>query len=74
MAKQITISTIPIIITCVMLLASVAVSWGMQQQQISTLRSEVDGVKAMAKADHDSLIEIKNDVKWMREQMEKAHD
>ena len=74
MPKQITVSKAHAIFAVVVTIAMLGASFGIAQQQIWTMRGELDAMKTTQALDHDSLTEIKVDVKWMRRRMEQEHD
>lgn len=52
-------------------IVSLAVSFGISQYQIGELQKSYAVFEEARRADHDTLLEVKNDVKWIRLAMEK---
>ena len=61
------------IIAAAVVMAGVVASYAVAQYQISELRGDVKELQKNWQEDHDTLIRIAVDVKWVRANMEKAH-
>lgn len=71
MPQKITVSKAHAVFAIILTIAMLGASFGIAQQQIWTMRGELDVMKKTQQLDHDSLTEIKTDVKWMRKRMER---
>ena len=60
-------------ISVLVIMAGIFASYGIAQYQISELRSDVKDMQKEQADDHDTLIELASDVKWIRRQMEDRH-
>lgn len=59
------------IFTMLSCLFAAGVSWGACQIQLKTLADDVKEIKTKHREDRDSLIEMQNDIKWIRQSMER---
>ena len=55
-----------LIVTLVVIVASISASYGISQHQINNHEDAITGLKTDVDSNSDILIEIRNDVKWLR--------
>ena len=62
--------TVGFIVTILFVLASISASYGVSQHQLNKHDKDIETIKMDVDRNEDILIEIKNDVKWLRKKFE----
>ena len=58
--------TVGFLVTIVFVLASISASYGVSQHQLNRHDKDIETIKMDVDKNEDILIEIRNDVKWLR--------
>ena len=58
--------TVGFLVTIVFVLASISASYGVSQHQLNRHDKDIETIKMDVDRNEDILIEIRNDVKWLR--------
>ena len=61
--------TIGFLVTVLFVLASISASYGVSQHQLNKHEEDIKIIKTDVDNNEDILIEIRNDVKWLRHKM-----
>lgn len=61
--------TIGFLVTVLFVLASISASYGVSQHQLNKHEEDIKIIKTDVDTNEDILIEIRNDVKWLRHKM-----
>ena len=61
--------TVGFIVTILFVLASISASYGVSQHQLNKHDKDIEAIKKDVDSNEDILIEIRNDVKWLRHKM-----
>jgi len=61
--------TVGFLITIAFVLASISASYGVSQHQLDKHEEDIKIIKRDVDSNEDILIEIRNDVKWLRHKM-----
>jgi len=61
--------TVGFLVTIVFVLASISASYGVSQHQLDKHEEDIKIIKMDVDKNEDILIEIRNDVKWLRHKM-----
>ena len=62
--------TVGFIVTILFVLASISASYGVSQHQLNRHDKDIETIKMDVDKNEDILIEIRNDVKWLRHKSE----
>tara|TARA_R110002020_G_scaffold25981_5_gene84128 strand:- start:3564 stop:3785 length:222 start_codon:yes stop_codon:yes gene_type:complete len=62
--------TVGFLVTIMFVLASISASYGVSQHQLNKHDKDIETIKMDVDRNEDILIEIKNDVKWLRKKFE----
>ena len=57
------------VLTILFVLASISASYGVSQRQLDKHEEDIKTIKRDVDSNEDILIEIRNDVKWLRHKM-----
>ena len=61
--------TVGFIVTILFVLAAISASYGVSQHQLNKHDKDIAAIKKDVDSNEDILIEIRNDVKWLRHKM-----
>ena len=61
--------TVGFLVTIMFVLASISASYGVSQHQLNKHDKDIETIKMDVDKNEDILIEIRNDVKWLRRKM-----
>ena len=61
--------TVGFLVTIMFVLASISASYGVSQHQLNRHDKDIENIKMDVDKNEDILIEIRNDVKWLRRKM-----
>jgi len=61
--------TVGFLVTIMFVLASISASYGVSQHQLNRHDKDIETIKMDVDKNEDILIEIRNDVKWLRHKM-----
>ena len=61
--------TVGFLVTIMFVLASISASYGVSQHQLNKHDKDIETIKMDVDRNEDILIEIRNDVKWLRRKM-----
>ena len=61
--------TVGFLVTVLFVLASISASYGVSQRQLDKHEEDIKTIKRDVDSNEDILIEIRNDVKWLRHKM-----
>ena len=61
--------TVGFLVTIMFVLASISASYGVSQHQLNRHDKDIETIKTDVDKNEDILIEIRNDVKWLRRKM-----
>jgi len=61
--------TVGFIVTILFVLASISASYGVSQHQLNKHERDIEAIKEDVDSNEDILIEIRNDVKWLRQKL-----
>jgi len=61
--------TVGFLLTIMFVLASISASYGVSQHQLNRHDRDIETIKMDVDRNEDILIEIRNDVKWLRHKM-----
>lgn len=61
--------TVGFVVTIMFVLASISASYGVSQHQLNRHDKDIETIKMDVDKNEDILIEIRNDVKWLRRKM-----
>ena len=61
--------TVGFIVTILFVLASISASYGVSQHQLNKHEEDIKVIKEDVDDNEDILIEIRNDVKWLRQKL-----
>ena len=61
--------TVGFLVTILFVLASISASYGVSQHQLNKHEEDIKIIKTDVDTNEDILIEIRNDVKWLRRKM-----
>ena len=68
--KNLSAEAAGVILSIVVMIASVGATFGITQHQINKNEQALEEMEAQYSKDHDILLEIKRDVHWMRQAIE----
>ena len=69
--KHLNGETVGFLVTIMFVLASISASYGVSQHQLNRHDKDIETIKMDVDKNEDILIEIRNDVKWLRHKMAK---
>lgn len=61
--------TVGFVVTILFVLASISASYGVSQHQLNKHEEDIKTIKTDVDKNEDILIEIRNDVKWLRQKL-----
>ena len=61
--------TVGFVVTILFVLASISASYGVSQHQLNKHEEDIKTIKTDVDKTEDILIEIRNDVKWLRQKL-----
>jgi hypothetical protein len=67
--KHLNGETVGFLVTILFVLASISASYGVSQHQLNRHDKDIETIKMDVDKNEDILIEIRNDVKWLRHKM-----
>ena len=67
--KHLNGETVGFLVTIMFVLASISASYGVSQHQLNRHDKDIETIKMDVDKNEDILIEIRNDVKWLRHKM-----
>jgi len=62
--------TVGFVVTILFVLASISASYGVSQHQLDKHEEDIEIIKRDVDKNEDILIEIRNDVKWLRHKLD----
>lgn len=63
---KVSAEAVGLVVTLVVIVASISASYGISQHQINKHEAEIIDLRTDVESNSDILIEIRNDVKWLR--------
>ena len=67
--QHLNVETVGFLVTIMFVLASISASYGVSQHQLNRHDKDIETIKMDVDKNEDILIEIRNDVKWLRRKM-----